>query len=307
MERVDAIIAGVNKSGTTSLYVSLAEHPDVTASAIKETRYFLPARYGDALKPVSVWDGYFSGTDRAVRLEATPSYFFGGAAVAHAIRSTLPNPKIVLVLREPVSRAVSFFEYQKVRLRLPQKLSFEEYLAEADVLTAQDFDDPNNEKYMAIRGGRYADWLAQWWDVLGHDAVKVVYFEELTADGDDVLREVSEFLGLDPDRLGTAGLRSENRTTSFKFARLQAVALRLNDGFERLLRRAPRVKRRLRSVYLSVNGRAVNAVEISDELAADLRARFDEPNRRLGELLDGAGVARPAWLPTDSPSRSADR
>jgi len=36
VERVDAVIAGVNKAGTTSLFVSLSEHPDVVASAIKE-------------------------------------------------------------------------------------------------------------------------------------------------------------------------------------------------------------------------------------------------------------------------------
>jgi Sulfotransferase domain. len=299
MERVDAIIAGVNKAGTTSLYVSLAEHPDVAASAIKETRYFLPARYGQALKPVSVWHGYFAAADRPVRLEATPSYFYGGADVAHAIRSTVPNPKIVLVLREPVSRALSFFEYQKVRLRLPQDLAIEDYLAHADALTDRDFDDPNNEKYMAIRGGRYADWLPQWWDVLGADAVKVVYFEDLTASGDAVLRDVAEFLGLDPELLGSTGLRSENRTTSFKYARLQSLALRFNDGFERLLRKAPSVKRRLRSMYLAVNGRATAKLVVSDAIAEDLQTRFDEPNRRLAALLDGAGIARPPWLPTE--------
>ena len=53
LERTDAIIAGVNKAGTTSLFVSLSTHPDVAPSAIKETRYFLPARYGQPLEPTS--------------------------------------------------------------------------------------------------------------------------------------------------------------------------------------------------------------------------------------------------------------
>jgi len=76
VERVDAVIAGVNKAGTTSLFVSLAEHPDVVASAIKETRYFLPARYGEPLEPRSVWDGYFAAAalchrcDREIRRPA---------------------------------------------------------------------------------------------------------------------------------------------------------------------------------------------------------------------------------------------
>ncbi len=296
MERVDAIIAGVNEAGATSLYVSLAEHPAVDASVIKETRYFLPARYGQELKPVSVWDGYFVRPDRPVRLEATASYFYGGAAVAHAIRSTVANPKIVIVLREPVSRALSFFEYQKVRLRIPRDLTLEDYLARVDALRDRDFDDPANEKYMAIRGGRYADWLGEWWDVLGHDAVKVVYFEDLTAPSADVLTDVSTFLGLDPTELGGTGLRSEKRTTSFKFARFQAVALRTNDGLERLLRRVPSLKRRLRSMYFAINGRPLGELEVSDELRSDLQARYVEPNRHLGDLLDSAGLSRPSWL-----------
>ena len=47
--RTDVIIAGVNKAGTTSLFVSLSTHPDIAPSSVKETRFFLPARYGSTL------------------------------------------------------------------------------------------------------------------------------------------------------------------------------------------------------------------------------------------------------------------
>lgn len=296
MERIDAVIAGVNKAGTTSLFVSLAEHPDVVASAIKETRYFSPARYGRALAPEAVWDGYFPGPDRAVRLEATPSSFYGGAAVAQAMQSVLVNPRVVIVLREPVSRAVSFFEYQKIRLRFPPELSIEEYLAVADALTDEDLADPDHEKYMAVRGGRYADWLPDWWDVLGADAVKVVFFEDLISDGNAVLREVAGWLGLDVALLGAAGLRSENRTTRFRNVRLQAAALAFNDRMERILRRMPGFKRGLRALYFRLNGNGRRAPDVSDAVLSDLSSRFAEPNRRLAALLDGAGIDRPAWL-----------
>ncbi len=293
---MDAIIAGVNKAGTTSLFVSLSEHPDVVPSAIKESRYFLPARYGQPLAPTAEWDDLFAAADRPVRLEATPSYFYGGAAVATAMRATLTNPRIVLVLREPVARAISFFEYQKIRLRFPAELTIERYLEQADALTDADFADPDNEKYMAVRGGRYADWLPEWWDVMGREAVKVVWFEDLVADGDAVLRDVATWLGLDPDLLSDAGLRSENRTTPFRNARLQRVALWFNDGSERVLRRMPGVKRRLRSWYFALNGKTKDASGVSDAVRADLAGRFVAPNARLAALLDDAGLARPSWL-----------
>lgn len=293
---MDAIIAGVNKAGTTSLFVSLSEHPDVVPSAIKESRYFLPARYGQPLAATAEWDDLFAAADRPVRLEATPSYFYGGAAVATAMRATLTKPRIVLVLREPVARAISFFEYQKIRLRLPRDLDLASYLQIADSLTDTDFADPDNEKYMAVRGGRYAEWLPEWWDVMGREAVKVVWFEDLVADGDAVLRDVATWLGLDPDLLSDAGLRSENRTTPFRNARLQRVALWFNDGSERVLRRMPGVKRRLRSWYFALNGKTKDASGVSEAVRADLAGRFVEPNARLAALLDDAGVARPSWL-----------
>src|SRR5262245_6857479 len=177
--RTDAVIAGVNKAGTTSLFVTLSTHPDVAPSAVKETRYFLPARYGRPLEPFAKYDGYFRGAgDRPVRLEATPSYLYGGRAVAEKMHELLTNPHAIVVLREPVSRAISFFTYQKIRLRFPSETSVAEYLAEADRLTDADFLDPHNEKYMAFRGGCYADYLPEWFDVLGHDRVSVLWFEE---------------------------------------------------------------------------------------------------------------------------------
>ncbi len=297
MERADGIIAGVNKAGTTSLFVSLSEHPDVVPSAIKETRYFLPARYGEPVEPPSVWARYFAATpDRPVRLEATPSYFYGGAAVARAMLEVLDRPRIVLVLREPVARAISFFEYQKVRLRFPPELTIDEYLAGADALGDAVGRTPETEKYMAVPGGRYADWLPEWWEVLGRDAVHLVWFEELVTDGAGVVRDVATFLGLDPLRLPDTGLRSENRTVAFRHARLQRVALWGNDTAERWLRRVPGVKRGLRSMYFRINGTKNSGPAISDATRAVLAQRFEEPNARLADLLDDAGLDRPVWL-----------
>ncbi|MGZ4678024.1 MAG: sulfotransferase family protein [Acidimicrobiia bacterium] len=295
MERTDVVIAGVNKAGTTSLYVSLAEHPDVAPSAVKETRYFLPARYGRPLAPIEQWERSFAGRTQPVRLEATPSYFYGGAAVARAMQQVLVRPRVLLVLREPVARAVSFFEYQKVRLRFPAELTMEEYLAQADALGDTVGADPETEPYMAERGGRYADWLPEWWDVFGPEALMVLYFEDLLQDPRTALAAVARWVGLDPAGL-PSDLRAENRTTAFKNARLQALALRVNDGAERLLRRAPAVKRGLRAVYFKLNGRRPAAPTASPELRAELARRFAEPNARLAAQLDAAGLRRPPWL-----------
>ncbi len=242
----DVVIAGVNKAGTTSLFVSLATHPEIVPSAVKETRFFLPARYGQPVEPKAVYDEYFAGADGArARLEATPSYFYGGGALAAVIDRTLPGARLIVVLREPVARAISFFQYQKTRLRIPPELTIEEYLAHADSLTDLDFLDPGNERYFAVGGGRYADFLPAWLETFGPDRLRVLTFEELTAEPARVLHETVTWLGLDPVLLPDDLLAAENRTMGFKSRRFQRLALSANDRFERLLRRHPRMKRRV--------------------------------------------------------------
>jgi hypothetical protein len=299
--RTDVVIAGVNKAATTSLFVSLSTHPDVAPSAIKETGYFLPARYGEPLEPASVWEGYFAGDrDARVRLEATPSYFYGGARVAAAVQERLVNPRVLLVFREPVSRAISFFTYQKVRLRFPADHPIEEYLAVADRLSDDDFLDRDNERYMAFRGGCYADYLPGWLEVLGPERIDILDFDALVQDPASTLRSTAEWLGLDPAQFPAGAATSENRTTGFKSKGFQRIALAGNDRLERVLRRHPDAKRRLRTFYYRLNGRSAEE-EVPDRVRAELAARYEEPNARLARQLDGAGLSRPEWL-TDQTS-----
>ncbi len=290
-----ALIAGVNKAGTTSLFVSLSEHPDIAPSSVKETRFFLPARYGMPLAPPAEWEAYFSESPTAVRLEATPAYFYGGAKVATAILERIEQPRVILVLREPIARALSFFEYQKMRLRFAADMTLDNYLTETDRLDETDFDDPANEKYMAVRGSRYADWLGAWWDVLGQSNVYLLFFENLIADQATALTNVAQWLELDPSRFPHNALRSENLTTGYKNKRMQQLALAGNDKFEKLLRRVPAVKRSLRSAYFKLNGRQMRA-EVTDAMREELASRFEEPNERLRNQLTTANLALPHWL-----------
>ncbi|MEX1007065.1 MAG: sulfotransferase domain-containing protein [Acidimicrobiia bacterium] len=303
--RTDAVIAGVNKAGSTSLFVSLSTHPEVAPSAIKETRYFLPARYGQPLEPFSVYENYFHDVaDRPVRLEATPNYLYGGAAVATKMRELLTNPRIIVMLREPVSRALSFFSYQKVRLRIPADLSITDYLAAADALTDADFRDPENEKYMAFRGGCYAGYLPPWLDTFGTDQLRIVWFEELVSDPAAVIDPLAAWIGLDPLQFPDGALSSENRTTGFKNKAFQRLALNTNDRLERAFRRHPDLKRKLRAFYYKLNGTPV-ADEIPVTVRDELAERYREPNARLAAQLGRAGIAIPPWL--SGQRRSADR
>lgn len=292
----NTIIAGVNKAGTTSLFVSLSGHSQVAPASVKETRYFLPARWGRPLEPRAAYEAYFASSgDRPIRLEATPSYFYGSDAVIAAMRDVCgPDLRVVVVLREPVARLASFLAFQKARLRLPETMTLEEYVEEADRRSDADFRDPENEKWFGVRGGRYADFLVSWNDAFGA-GLRVLFFEELLARPADVLGDVADFLEIAPDGFPSTDLSSENRTTGFKFRKLQRVALAVNSRFERFLRRHYRLKDCLRGAYYRLNGRK-SSEYVAESLRRKLSERYDEPNARLATQLESMGVELPTWL-----------
>jgi Sulfotransferase family len=116
----DFLVIGAPKAGTTALHAALARHPALYMSPIKEPKFFLsdgppPTRGGpgDALTyREHVWrrEDYEALFDAApagtLRGEATPLYMYDPDAMRR-IRDTIPDAKLIAVVRDPVERAHS--------------------------------------------------------------------------------------------------------------------------------------------------------------------------------------------------------
>ena len=82
---------------------------------------------------------------------------------------------------------------------------------------------------------------------------------------------------------------------AYKSRRFQRLALAVNDRFERILRRYPGVKRRMRALYFRMNGQPAGS-RISNDVRRELADRFREPNQRLADQLRSAGFSLPSWV-----------
>jgi len=100
------IIAGAEKTGSTSLYNYLRQHPDVFMSTPKEPDFFLNEDYK---KNIESYLQLFANAGNCKALgEASVSYF-NKPQTAYRIKEALSNPQVILVLRHPAERAYSHY------------------------------------------------------------------------------------------------------------------------------------------------------------------------------------------------------
>jgi hypothetical protein len=107
------ILAGIGRGGSSSLFWYLSQHPDVCASRLKEPRYFLPLSESDAdaagvCGPLENYSKLFRHcSSETYRMEGTPHYFHGGRRLIRGLQEVLPDPRILIMLRDPVQRTWS--------------------------------------------------------------------------------------------------------------------------------------------------------------------------------------------------------
>ena len=107
----NTLIIGPPKSGTTFLFQILKTHPEIWGSNIKETRYFSPLLKDNKIKRIDHYLKFFKHyNNEKIIMEATPGYFFGEKHFVKQIKDILGDLKIIIILREPVSRLFSSYK-----------------------------------------------------------------------------------------------------------------------------------------------------------------------------------------------------
>jgi hypothetical protein len=291
------VIAGVAKAGTTSLFNYLAQHPEICPSDVKETRYFEPLRFGEAVPPIETYAAHFRHSrGERYALEATPTYFYGGRRVASAMREALPQVRVLVILRSPSDRCWSDFRYEQSRGRIPSDMDFDTYLERCESLRAQGLERRHeNRSFTGLIDGCYADWLEEWFTEFG-DRLKVIYFDDLSSDAAATVASICTWLDLDDGVVGGFDLAVENKTEQVRSQAVQQMALAVNRGAESFFRRHPTVKRRLRAVYYLAN-REPAELTVSASAARRMADFYEPCDARLASLVETMGVARPPWSP----------
>ena len=204
-------LIGAQKSGTTSLFDYLAQHPEVTGSKFKETRFYTTDELFSRGRKFFEQE-YFGGEQTAVRLEGTAVGFAMADTVAPRIQSHYgESPGYIVILRDPVQRAWS--GYLHARRNLKEPLSFREAFME-DMAGRRDDQPPMRRYYF---GGQYATHLKSWLRYVNKDQIKVVWYEDLR-NSETLFRDLFTFMSIDPEfKVSTARIKNKASTYRWKW------------------------------------------------------------------------------------------
>lgn len=266
------VVIGAAKCATTSLHQYLDAHRDISMSPVKELQFFQDPDHED-------WVGYYRAQfDPTVRITGESSTMYSRhpaiPGVPERMAATIPDAKLIYMVRDPVERAISSFVEE--RMHDNDYRPVEQAFANLD---------PEENPYVAA--SQYSRQLRLYLECFPASQITVVDIADLERDPGGTLVRMHEFLGVAPDASAAdtvvrANTRHDKRQYSPVMRRLRGTPLlkaayRLPEGQREAI---------LAPLRKALSGR-IERPAVSDALRHDLRQALaheaDDLRRMTGQ------------------------
>ena len=198
----DFVVIGSTKSGTTSLHYYLIQHPGIISernvhffeymqtNSIEWYRAYFPTKAYKNFKKLTVG-------------EQTATYLFH-PLIPKRIHTTIPNAKLIVVLRNPVDRAYSNYTHQ-VREGI-EKRTFEEAIKSElkrieicknnSEYKINNDDFSNHVIFSYLRHGIYVDFIKAWMEFFTKEQFLILPTYDLNNNRAKFLKQVFDYLNV---------------------------------------------------------------------------------------------------------------
>lgn len=198
--RIDFMIAGAQKGGTTALDAYLRTHDEVCMSNVKEVHYFDRRKYFRRRlhRPLLTYGPYHKHFNphpqHRVVGEATPDYLYWQDAPRRIWRYH-PGIKLIFILRNPIERAYSHWQ-MNTRL-VGETMPFMDALLQEEerCRAARPFQ---HRTLSYVDRGRYTEQLRRFWHFFPREQTLVLRNKQLRHNPQATLDEVTRFIGVNP-------------------------------------------------------------------------------------------------------------
>ncbi|MGD1892276.1 MAG: sulfotransferase [Cyclobacteriaceae bacterium] len=213
-------IPGAMKAGTTTLHYCLSQHPSIYMAQDKEPNFFTNDRTFGLL------DEYYQplfrdGINYCYRGEASINYM-GSLKAIQRIREWTISPRFIFILRNPVDRAISHYNFYQGRGF--EHKSFRD--AFYDSISVPYDEDHISPAYYAR--GHYARWIETYQQTFGKEFIHLITTEALQKQPQQTINSCFSFLDL--PLLPTIEVPLLNQSTVLKNPRMYKQAMDLMSG-----------------------------------------------------------------------------
>src|SRR6266487_5178052 len=195
VERLDFIVAGAQKSGTTALHYFLKEHRQIALPDRKELHFFDNEEIFSGPVNYQLLHRHFRPAARTTTAgEVTPSYLYWKPAMER-IWNYNPQIKLIILLRNPMERAFAHWNMQRFKDR--ESLAFLDALKEEPRRIAQPLT-LESRRFAYVDRGFYSKQLERVFKYFPQEQVRIVKFEDFRDRKQATLNGIFEFLGVKP-------------------------------------------------------------------------------------------------------------
>ena len=189
---------GASKSGTTSLYDILIQHPEIYIPQFKEPHFFdVSENFVNGLE----WykQNYFQKANQKIIADFTPSYFFDSNAPKRIFDALGPKMKFLVILRNPVDRAYSHYLHSKRDFH--ESNDFLEALESEEIRLKGYIEKSDYFSYLRhsyVKQGLYSKMLDRYLKYYSLDKFLFINFEdEFVKEKDATIKKILSFLNVD--------------------------------------------------------------------------------------------------------------
>jgi hypothetical protein len=194
VERLDFIVPGAQKSGTTALHYFLKKHPHIALPDRQELHFFDDEEiFSRPAVDYELLHRHFRPIGRSAAVgEVTPSYLYWKPAMER-IRNYNSEIKLIILLRNPIDRAFAHWNMQRFKDREP--LNFLDALKEEPRRLAQPLA-VESRRFAYVDRGFYSAQLECVFKFFRRDQVHIIKFENFRDRKQETLDSIFDFLGV---------------------------------------------------------------------------------------------------------------
>lgn len=223
MQKISILILGAARAGSTSLASLLASQKAINFSSEKEVHYFA---FEDIFKKGEEYlSKYFDDTDK-IKISAD-TYLLIDKKSQKRVKQYNPNMKFIIILRDPVLRAFSGYNYSLRTGYLKKGISFTESIEQEEKYLNSDDLIQRNNKCNILRSRYFAN-IKSWQEYFPAENFLLIKTSELKENPEKLLQKIFNFAGITA-KAEIANIETKNQAFAVRSRFIQQIIVNRNN------------------------------------------------------------------------------